>query len=77
MEKDQRKNADVAIPFASMPRRERCSVRPPSSLSTTSRHSIAPPSKKKKEDFGTQGPSRLMPNVVKKPSMCHFVQSKV
>lgn len=68
MQDEQRKNADVAIPFGKLPRRERCSVRPPSSLSSTSRHDIGPPAKRKKEDLGSKGPSRLMPSSVKKPS---------
>ena len=63
IDKDQRSTAEVAIPFAKIPRRDRCSRRPPSSLSATNRHNVpsAPNSHKKRHgggassDFGTHG----------------------
>ncbi|XP_057309439.1 elongin-A-like isoform X2 [Hydractinia symbiolongicarpus] len=66
MEKEQR-NSAVVVPFTHVPRRDRCSAHPPSSLSSTNRFG-SPQAKRKKEEIGSTGPSSFMPTKVKKPA---------
>jgi len=66
MERVQRSEA-VAIPFSKVPRRDRCSVRPPSSLSHGGSFKL-PEQRKKTAELGTKGPSSIMSNGPRKPA---------
>lgn len=70
MEKEQR-NSAVVVPFTHVPRRDRCSAHPPSSLSSTNRFG-SPQAKRKKEEIGSTGPSSFMPTKVKKQGISLF-----
>ncbi|XP_066926031.1 elongin-A-like isoform X1 [Clytia hemisphaerica] len=66
IDNDQRSTAEVAIPFGKIPKRDRCSRKPPTSLTSTNRDKIPMPPRRINGE--SSGPSRLNPTAIKKPT---------
>jgi len=65
--KEQKLSSDVVVPFTNVPRRDRCSKRPPSSLSSSASNLHPEPKKSKsKEELGSHGPAEFIPQKKKK-----------
>lgn len=65
MMSEQKKSSDVIVPFTNVPRRDRCSKRPPSSLSSSNLHP-EPKKSRPKEELGSNAPPQYTPAPKKK-----------